>query len=225
VRDRAGESYPDLPIDDRAADLWEPLVSVADLAGGAWPQLARDAAEALVESAAEDDTARSTNLQLLDDIRTVLDAKFMKSSDLCSKLRGISESPWEQYELNPSRLGRRLREYSITTRHSEDKTERGYHREDFADAFTRYLPPAEKVSQGVRGVPHDFDQQQKPDTMTESDMSGETSEGVGDAIAEAKSSADNTISEPVPDTLDTFGHLLAEQGARPSPQPCRGIDI
>jgi hypothetical protein len=48
VREQAGETYPELPIDDRAADVWEPLVSVADLVGGAWPQLARDAAVALV---------------------------------------------------------------------------------------------------------------------------------------------------------------------------------
>ena len=31
-------------LNDRAADIWEPLLALADLAGGEWPKLARDAA-------------------------------------------------------------------------------------------------------------------------------------------------------------------------------------
>src|SRR6185437_8335397 len=33
---------PAMPLEDRAADTWEPLIAVADLAGGPWPELARD---------------------------------------------------------------------------------------------------------------------------------------------------------------------------------------
>ena len=210
VRDRAGETYPEMPIDDRAADLWEPLVSVADLVGGAWPQLARDAAVALVNSAAEDDTARSAELQLLADIRTVFDTEFMKSDDLCDKLCALSESPWAQLELNPSKLGRRLREYSITTGHSGDKSERGYHRHDFADAFARYLPHAEMVSEGVQAVQGDSDLRQELGSM-------ESAVDVADDLAERKPSADHASSDPAPDMSDTVGRLLDGQGARPSP--------
>jgi Protein of unknown function (DUF3631) len=194
VRERAGETYPELPIDDRAADVWEPLVAVADLAGGAWPQLAREAAVALVNSATEDDTARSPELQLLADIRSVFDTNFMKSDDLCRNLRELTESPWEQLELNPSKLGGRLREYSIKTRHTEDKTERGYYLRDFADAFARYLPP-EKASEDVRAVRSD----------------------VGDDITKGKPSADYTGPEHVPDTPDGMGRLLEERNGQPSP--------
>jgi hypothetical protein len=194
VRDDAGEAYPELPIDDRAADLWEPLVAVADLAGGGWPQLAREAAVALVESATEDDTARSPELQLLADIRTVFDSSFMKSIDLCGKLRELTESPWEQLELNPSRLGVRLREYSIKTRHTEDKTGRGYYLADFADAFARYLPP-ETVSEDVQRVQND----------------------VKDDITRREPSADHTGSKHVPDTPDTMGRLLEGQSGQPTP--------
>jgi hypothetical protein len=47
--------WPDLPreIQDRAADIWEPLIAVADLAGGKWPRLAREAAVALVAVATD----------------------------------------------------------------------------------------------------------------------------------------------------------------------------
>ena len=39
-------SRPDLPdeLDDRAQDVWEPLLAIADLAGGDWPERARRAA-------------------------------------------------------------------------------------------------------------------------------------------------------------------------------------
>ena len=41
---------PPLPdgIGNRDAELWEPLLTIADVAGGQWPQLARDAAEELI---------------------------------------------------------------------------------------------------------------------------------------------------------------------------------
>ena len=33
----AGEADPEMPVEDRAADTWEPLIAVADAAGGHWP--------------------------------------------------------------------------------------------------------------------------------------------------------------------------------------------
>jgi Protein of unknown function (DUF3631) len=45
-----GSRIPDLPegIGNREAELWEPLLAVADTAGGPWPGLARDACEEMV---------------------------------------------------------------------------------------------------------------------------------------------------------------------------------
>src|SRR5262249_52187480 len=42
--------WPDMPegIEDRDADVWESLLAVADLVGGQWPQIARNAAVVLV---------------------------------------------------------------------------------------------------------------------------------------------------------------------------------
>lgn len=213
VRERAeGQGEPELPVEDRAADLWSPMVAVADLAGGDWPARARAAATTLVNAAADDDTARSINLQLLADIRLVFAGQFMKSADLCSKLRALSESPWEQFELNPSRLGRRLREYEVKTRHSDDKTERGYHLLDFADAFCRYLPPLEKASEGVQGVQKPSDQGEQPDTLAYTNPSADGIEGVQDTSTTSKASEQNSSSEAVPDTLDTFGRLFPDGG-------------
>jgi hypothetical protein len=37
------KAAPDMPVEDRAADTWEPLITVADHAGGQWPERARAA--------------------------------------------------------------------------------------------------------------------------------------------------------------------------------------
>jgi putative DNA primase/helicase len=56
-------------LSDRAADAWEPLLAIADLASGEWPQRARRAALVLSgEQAIEDD---DIGTQLLSDIRAV----------------------------------------------------------------------------------------------------------------------------------------------------------
>ena len=46
--------YPEMPegVADRDADVWEPLISIADAAGGKWPALARAAAKHFVEERA-----------------------------------------------------------------------------------------------------------------------------------------------------------------------------
>ena len=46
-RRRSRNATPDMPLEDRAADTWEPMIAVADLAGGHWPRAARKAAVAL----------------------------------------------------------------------------------------------------------------------------------------------------------------------------------
>jgi hypothetical protein len=50
-----GESEPEIPeeLNDRASDIWEPLLALADLAGGGWPSKAREAAMCLSTSAQE----------------------------------------------------------------------------------------------------------------------------------------------------------------------------
>jgi hypothetical protein len=62
---------PEMPkgIVDRQADAWEPLMVVADLAGGDWPELAREAAIALVKVNRK--TPPSLPLRLLRDSRLV----------------------------------------------------------------------------------------------------------------------------------------------------------
>lgn len=151
--ERLEAADPDLPVEDRQADTWAPLVAVADVAGGDWGERARRAALELCDWADAEATEQSANVQLLADIRAVFVVPFMPSFELCAALCRIEDSPWREWELNPSKLGHRLRRYDIRTAHDSDGKKRGYRLEDFRDAFDRYLPPVSpKASEGAEGV-------------------------------------------------------------------------
>lgn len=142
---------PELPVEDRAADVWEALVVVADAAGGHWPVLARDAAKALTAEQEEEDHGGSDSLRLLADVRQVfaeVGSAFLESRDLVLKLRGIDEAPWGEYDLTVMKLAERLKAYKIAPRRNPAGTKRGYRLEDFSDTFARYLATA--TSEAVR---------------------------------------------------------------------------
>ncbi len=65
------EADPKIPdaLDDRAADNWHALFAVADLAGGLWPDRARQVAVYLSKDRARDDDA--PGVQLLSDLRVL----------------------------------------------------------------------------------------------------------------------------------------------------------
>ena len=144
VMNELEEANPSLPVEDRAADTWEPLVAVADMAGGTWPERARRAALKLTEDAANAAEDDSLNLKLLRDIQQVFEteaASFIASTLMIERLYEVEESPWKDWELTPSKLGHRLREYGIRTAHNTARTARGYRLEDFQDSFDRYTCP------------------------------------------------------------------------------------
>jgi hypothetical protein len=133
-------------LDDRASDSWEPLLALADAAGGDWPAKARRAALVLSGSAEpEDDTL---SVQLLADVRTLFAERKVErlpTAELLDALRDIEDSPWADYRdrgLKAHGLSRLLRPYAIGPRLLKfgARPARGYDLEQFADAFARYLP-------------------------------------------------------------------------------------
>ncbi len=142
---------PAMPVEDRAADSWEPLVAVADLAGGVWPQRARAAAVRFVREASEADTQKSEGMRLLADVKSIFTnytVSFLPSQELVMALRKLEESPWHDDFLSTTRLAQMLGEYGIKPRRNSAGTTRGYRLDDFTDAFNRYL--ASTPSEGVR---------------------------------------------------------------------------
>ena len=147
----AGTVQPVLPdgIADRKADVWGPLLTVAELAGGRWPALARQAATEAVRSA-KANSKPSLPVQLLADIRACFgDRDRLTTADLLDKLLADEEAPWGDLgrkKLDARILAKMLRGYDIrssTIRKADGSTPKGYKREAFQDAWKRYLPPLE----------------------------------------------------------------------------------
>jgi hypothetical protein len=146
-------AVPDMPVEDRTADTWEPLVALADLAGGDWPDRSRSAVLKLTADR-EDASEVSLKVRLLMDVRDAFrPARALPSSVLLNRLRGDEEAPW--IDLGPGgltvrKLANMLREYDISPSNHrwEDGTQtKGYLRMDFHDAWSRYCP--EHVPLGV----------------------------------------------------------------------------
>lgn len=95
LADTLAEARPQLPdeLDDRAQDGWEPLLAIADQAGGSWAKRARRVAVELSTGESRDD--ESQGVRLLADIRRVFaDADKISSRELLDALIADDEGPW-----------------------------------------------------------------------------------------------------------------------------------
>ncbi len=161
------DAEPDLPeeLDDRAQDGAEPLLAIADLAGGEWPELARAALlELHGDREVEDD---SWGIQLLADIHEAIgEDDRIFGDDLRERLKENPERPWASWGKGDKGLTARalaglLRDFGIKPKQVwiDDETRRGFEREWFQDAWSRYLPDLGVSSVGsVRTAP----ESQKP---------------------------------------------------------------
>jgi hypothetical protein len=139
---------PTMPLEDRAADTWEPLIAVADLAGADWPERARHAAKLLTDEH-DETTVASERIRLLADSRAAFaDLDAIPTSLLIDRLKADPEAPWASHGgtgLTAMRLAALLREYDIrsaTIRFPAPIGQaKGYYRADFTDAWDRYVGP------------------------------------------------------------------------------------
>ncbi|MBI5428301.1 MAG: DUF3631 domain-containing protein [Nitrospinae bacterium] len=142
------EATPDIPkgLGDRAADNWRPLLAVADLAGGPWPEQARKAALELSGNDAQDDD--SPGMALFEDIKEFFEhghTDTVSSETLVNHLVGLESRPWAEWRqgkpISKNGLARLLKKFGIGPRQFKengDKT-RGYFLDDFWEVFSRYL--------------------------------------------------------------------------------------
>jgi hypothetical protein len=132
-------------IADRDADVWMPLLVIADLAGGVWLDWGRETALAFVH-AAKEGKAPSLGVRLLTDIRACFgDEDRIASAELVSRLLEDEEAPWADLKgkkLNQCKLAEMLRPFPVAPESVRigEKIVRGYKREAFYDAWKRYLP-------------------------------------------------------------------------------------
>ena len=175
-RDRL-DRHPELPagVEDRPAELWRPLVAVAQLAGGTWPDVATAACLRLVTCPVVDEDPVT---QLLADIEAVFDGTdtvddegrptgprvdTLFSTGLVERLNAREDWPWSSLQngrradpgLTPAGLAKRLKDFGVkpkTVRIGND-TAKGYWRAHFTDAWTRFArtSPLSRPSQPSQG--------------------------------------------------------------------------
>ncbi len=142
------DAIPIMPdgVQDRYADVWEPLLAVADAAQVEWPTRARVAAVALVALAKA--STPSLAVRLLADLLQVFgDRRAMSTESILESLLRMEESPWGDLNgkpLDSRRLANYLRPYGVTSKsvRIDGRTPKGYSREELFDPWTRYLPVA-----------------------------------------------------------------------------------
>lgn len=123
--------------------LSEPLIQIADVAGGLWPAKIRAALPAVFDLA-----DASPQLQMLADLRSIFhlknDPDYLSTSDLLTELRAMDNRPWSDWSNKSGRrLGGLLRPFGISSSHLHgggNTDFKGYRKEHFQDAWQRYLP-------------------------------------------------------------------------------------
>jgi hypothetical protein len=138
------DSRPAMPVEDRAADCWEPLVAVAELAGADWPDLARGACRNMAAAAAADEDG-SLGERLLTDLQAVFrNDERLESKAIVQELHAVEEAPWADLygtALDARRLAKLLRPYGVRPKvlRMGETTARGYERADLLDPWRRYV--------------------------------------------------------------------------------------
>jgi hypothetical protein len=138
---------PDMPLEDRAADTWEPLIAMADLAGDDWPARARRAATTMTGAEAQQEEDTSASVRLLGDLREVFgDDDALYSSTILERLHKLEEAPWADWYgrlLSTRDLAKLLRPYDVRAKNLRERggePRKGYTRADLHEPWSRYLP-------------------------------------------------------------------------------------
>jgi putative DNA primase/helicase len=147
---------------DRSWNKWRPLLTIAHVIGGVWPQQCLQAAS---DISGASDEERSIGIEVLFRIRALArqenaeaqqsgkpPVEFLSSEDIITHLNLDKEAPWadwkkgEQKGITTKRLSSILKPFKIKSEEPriDGKRARGYWLESFKDAFESYLEP-EKI--------------------------------------------------------------------------------
>ena len=140
-----GAIDPDMPaeIGNRTADNWRPLIAIADVAGGEWPERAREIAKG------DRMPVQELGIMLLEDIQKIFadeNTDRISSANLANKLVLEEDRPWVEYHygkpITPRQIAELLEPFKIAPHNIAVGTTRpkGYLLQDFKDAFANYTP-------------------------------------------------------------------------------------
>lgn len=195
-------------LNDRVVDNWTPLLAIAEVCG--WGDVARRAMLSLSDNREEED---SYAIMLLTDLKTYFEENEtdkVPTTSLISYLTGLEERPWPEFKkgkaITPRQISRLLYPFNIQPKviRMGIETQRGYYREAFADAFSRYLPILSVTTKQV----NDF-----------KDLGGNLSVTPKDTVTDKKLSKPLSIAE-----CDTVTDKKGVEGDNGKCDPCiRGI--
>lgn len=145
----------------RQADVWRPLLAIADAAGGEWPARAR-AAAAVLHGAADEEG--DIGLLLPEDVREILrqdtGESMVTSAHRVERLTAMAERPWPEYRhgqpLTARGLATLLRRFEIAPENARIgvHVRKGHPRNKLYAACVRYLPvPSETSATSATSAP------------------------------------------------------------------------
>jgi len=200
-------------LNDRAADNWRALLTIAAVAGGPWPEKAKAAALAL-SGDAEDETA---GIMLLADVIELFQccgSDYLASSEIVEHLAGMEARPWPEWHrgkpISVRQLARLLSGFEIipTTHRFGEKTAKGYSRAQFDDASARYTylqsvttsQPNNGAASGQNSIRNM--ESNVTDEKTRKPRAGAACDGVTDGIPRPKQTGMTIGKSTMPDGID-----------------------
>jgi hypothetical protein len=155
---------PDMPVEDRAADTWEPLVAIADAAGDTWPERIRTACKAMVAESDAQSADATFARRVLADLKAVLDseagrARNLYTTTILDHLHKIEDAPWANYygrQLTANDLAQLLKDYRVRpvdVREPGGANRKGYRHDDLYEHWNRYLSRDTRDTGDIPGQP------------------------------------------------------------------------
>ena len=141
------QARPVLPdaLGDREQDNFEPLLQIATVAGEHWPNTALNAALRLTNATQAPMSSANEMLADIQEIFETMQVVKIGTTELINALCDDAEKSWATYNrgkpLSPRQLSNKLKDYGITSKTIRIgyETAKGFEREQFKDAFARYL--------------------------------------------------------------------------------------
>jgi Protein of unknown function (DUF3631) len=160
-RELADDQFPPA-LSDRGCDVWEPLLLLAEMAGGEWHRRALQAAGAVGAGAVGGDD--SYRVRMLAAFRAAFDqddARHLSTHAVILGMAHDEEAPWSRWVeyrdggMKPvqgaaAKLANGLKPFGIRSHdlwdRDQQKSFKGYRREDAESAFAAYLPDPSRES-------------------------------------------------------------------------------
>ncbi|HQT74938.1 MAG TPA: DUF3631 domain-containing protein [Acidiphilium sp.] len=204
------DENPAIPsaLNDREGDISVPILSIADAAGPVWAGRGRRALQTLFGDRSNDDEAAGTGAMLLADIRQVFtdtSSMRMTTAELAEKLGAMEDRPWPEWRqskpITPTQLSRALAPFRIRSENMKiagtAQVRKGYQRDHFADAWTRYLPsdpPSPPANPLPATIGHFTGELSKNGNATDP-LPSESSGATGGSVADAKSDGSGSVAD------------------------------